>query len=208
LIAGTITATRRWREPGYALVLMVLAAGLITDAWVEVETTYSANLVLLPAVYILSGIGVMAIWQSLRVRRAESASRIVVAGLAILLAANLVSLRDRLFNDWKHDKQVAAGYHAGLGYLAAYLDRTPDDLPVSMCTARLNEPGEIGLSPRQILRLMLHREGLDIRHSDCRGGLVLINAGAPMRFAFAGLNDRETMPPELLDWLSGGESIG
>lgn len=207
LIAGTLAAARRWREPGYALLLMVLAAGLITDAWVEVGTTYSANLVLLPAVYILPGIGVMAIWRALRVRRAESASRIVAAGLAVILAANVVSLRDRLFNDWKHDRQVDAGYHAGLGYLAAYLDRTPDDLPVSMCAARLNEPGEIGLSPRQILRLMLHREDLDIRHSDCRGGLVLINAGAPMRFAFASLDDRDTMPPELLEWLGSGESI-
>jgi hypothetical protein len=112
-----------------------------------------------------------------------------------------------VFNDWPHRAQVQAGYHARLGYLAAYLDRTPDDLPVSFCAARLNEPLAMGLTPRQILRLMMHREDLDIRHSDCRGAIVLINGGAPMRFAFGNVDDRAQMPPELSDWLTDAQPI-
>jgi hypothetical protein len=207
LIAGLIAALRRWREPGYALILLTLAAGLLTDAWVGRDTDFSANPVLLPAVYILPGIGTLAIWRALRGRGVRNASQMVTAGLVVLLAVDAIALSHRLLNDWKHLDQIETSYHASLGYLAAYLDRTPDDLPVSFCAARLNEPQAVGLTPRQILRLMLHHENLDIRHSDCRGGLVLINAGAPMRLAFANLDDRSQMPPELADWISAGEPI-
>ncbi len=207
LIAGVIAALRRWREPGYLLILLVLMAGLLTDAWVGVDTSFSANLVSLPAIYILPGIGVMAIWDALRVREVRNAARLVTVGILVILAVNVVTLRDHLFNDWPHHDQIDAGYHARLGYLAAYLDHTADDLPVSFCAARLNEPLAVGLTPRQMLRLMMHRETLDIRHSDCRGGIVLINGGAPMRFAFANVDDRAQMPPELSDWLSDAQPI-
>ncbi|GIV80790.1 MAG: hypothetical protein KatS3mg051_0144 [Anaerolineae bacterium] len=53
-----------------------------------------------------------------------------------------------------------------------------------------------------MLGLMRHREAQEVRHADCRGGMVLIDAGAPMRFVFADPQDRQTMPPELADWLS------
>jgi hypothetical protein len=207
LIAGLVAALRRWREPGYTLILLTLAAGLLTDAWVGRGADFSANLVLLPAVYILPGIGALVIWRALRERSVENASRMVTAGLVVLLAIDVIALNHHLFDDWKHHDPIDAVYHASLGYLAAYLDRTPDDLPVSFCAARLNEPEAVGLTPRQILRLMLHHDDLDIRHSDCRGGLVLINAGAPIRLAFASLEDRSQMPPELADWLSEGETI-
>jgi hypothetical protein len=207
LIIGIAASLRRWREPGYALILLTLAAGLITDTWVGVEATFSANLVALPAVYILPGIGVMAIWRALRAWNTQNAGAWVGVGLTVLLIANAIALRDHLFHDWKQHDQIGAAYHADLGYLAVYLDRTPDDLPVSFCAARLDEPYAAGLTPRQVLGLMRHRDDLAVRHSDCRGGLVLINAGAPMRFAFASLKDRDEMPPELRDWLNAGESI-
>jgi 4-amino-4-deoxy-L-arabinose transferase-like glycosyltransferase len=207
LIVGVIVALRRWREPGYALILLVLAGGLLTDAWVGVSTTFSANLVLLPAIYILPGIGALAIWEALRDRSVQNATRLVAVGVLVLLAVDVIALRDRVFNDWPHRAEIQAGYHARLGYLAAYLDRTPDDLPVSFCAARLNEPLAVGLTPRQVLRLMMHRETLDIRHSDCRGGIVLINGGAPMRFAFGNVDDRAQMPPELSDWLTDAQPI-
>ncbi|MBI5957124.1 MAG: glycosyltransferase family 39 protein [Chloroflexi bacterium] len=207
LLIGTGRVIRCWREPRYALVLLVLLAGLITDAWVEPESTFSAHLVALPAVYLLPGIGAVELWRILRGRGVAQAWQPVTVILVLILIANLVATRDHLFNDWKHDPQTQTAYHARLGALAAYLDRTPDGLPVSMCAARLVEPDSAGLSPFQILPLMMHREGLQIRHSDCRGGLVLINAGAPMRFAFAQLNDRDEMPPELAEWLSDAVPI-
>ncbi|RPI97624.1 MAG: hypothetical protein EHM39_09200, partial [Chloroflexi bacterium] len=206
-LTGLVAAARRWREPGYALILLALAAGLITDTWVGVESTFSANMVLLPAVVILPGIGALAVVRALREREFENAGAIVAVGLGLILVANVLTLRNRLFDDWEHHPDLRAEYHANLGYLATYLDHTPDDLPVALCAARLNESLAVGLTPRQILGLMLHRDNLPLRHSDCRGGLVLINAGAPMRFAFADVRDSDQMPPELRDWIGGGVPI-
>ena len=206
-LIGLIEAGKRWREPRYALILLALIAGLLTDAWVGTDSTYSANLVALPAIFILIGIGTMVIWFALHARGVQSATRLIVLLMVAMLVANVVLVRIRLFDDWKHHNQVQDAYYANLGYLAAYLDRTPDDAPVSVCSARLNEPGTIGLTPRQMLKLMQHRDDLEVRHSDCWRGLVLIDAGAPMRFAFADVTDREMMPPELADWLLDAEPI-
>ena len=207
LALGAIESLRRWRQPRYALLLLVLGAGLLTDLWVGVEATFTANLVALPAVYILPGIGVIVLWRALRVRQADVAWQPVALLLVAALAANIVLVRERLFDDWRHDPEVAEAYHANLGNLAAYLDRTPDELPASLCAAYLNEPHTVGLSPRQILRVMMHRNDMPLRHSDCRAGLVFPNGGAPMRFIFMDVNDRLLMPPELTDWLVGSQPL-
>jgi 4-amino-4-deoxy-L-arabinose transferase-like glycosyltransferase len=206
LIAGLMVALRRWREPRYALILIALAAGLLMDSWVGTEATFSADLVALPAIYILPGIGAMALWRELRGRGIQNAWQPVTLIVAALLAANVIAIRYHLFNDWRRSPEITEAYHAHLGYLAAYLDSTPHDLPVSMCAARFSEPQDAGLSPRHVLDLMMHQK-VHIRHSDCRGGLVLIDAGAPMRFVFADIRDRAQMPPELAAWLSDATPI-
>jgi 4-amino-4-deoxy-L-arabinose transferase-like glycosyltransferase len=207
LLTGLVVALRRWREPRYALILIALATGLLMDSWVDTEATYSADFVALPAIYILPGIGVMALWRELRGRGIQQAWRLVTLILVALLVANVIAVWHHVFRSWKNNSQVAAAYHAPLGYLAAYLDRTPHGPPVSMCAVHFSQPEDTGLSPRQVLELMMHRQSMPIRHSDCRGGLVLINAGAPMRFAFADIRDRAQMPPELAAWLSDATPI-
>lgn len=201
LIMGLVEALRHWREPRYGLLLLTLAAGLLTDVWVGREPTFSAQLVALPALYCLPGIGTLVLWRALRGRGVSNAWQPVALLLVIMLAANGLLVRHRLFETWRSRPQVAAAYHSDVGRVAAYLDRSPEGLPVSLCAAGLREPNEIGLSTRQMLGLMRHREALNVRHSDCRSGLVFIDAGAPMRFIFVNPADRALMPPELADWL-------
>ena len=205
LLAGLVAAIRRWRDPRYALWLIVLAAGLLTDAWVGPEVTFSANLVALPAVFVLAGVGVMAFWRALRGRGVRRAWQPVALLVGVVLVINGGVTASRL-QDWKDRAEVQEAFHTRYARLAGYLDRAPDGPPVSVCMTRLNEAGPSGLSPRDILAQMMHRE-MPLRHSDCRAGLVLIDAGAPMRFAFADVRDRETMPPELADWLKDGQPI-
>ncbi len=204
---GTLEAARHWRDPRHALLLLLLGAGLLTDAWVEEKTTFSANLVALPAVYMLVGVGARALWERLRKRNPQVAWQATTLLVIFALGAEGGAWRKQVVEAWKNDPATAQAYHANLGRLAAYLDRTPDGLPVSFCAVGLKEAGDSGLSPRQMLRVMMHREGLPIRSSDCQSGLVLINAGAPMRFAFANAADRERMPPELQEWLADAEPI-
>lgn len=207
LIVGLAEALRRWREPRYALLVLTLGAGLLTDAWVGADTTFSANLVALPAVLILPGVGVAVIVRGLHARGAREVWGWAAAIAVVVIAGNLVAIRERFFDDWRHDPAVASAYHARWGYVAAYLDRTPDDLPVSLCAARLDEPGRSGLTLRQTLDALRHREDQPLRHADCRGGMVLIDAGAPMRFVFMDVEDRALMPPELAEWLVDGVPI-
>lgn len=206
LLIGLGEAIRRWREPRYALLIGLLAAGLLTDTWVHVEADFSANLVALPVVMILPGIGVLVVARALRQRGQPQANRLITVGIMLLLAINLVAVYVRLDN-WRDRTSTRADFHANLGYLANYLDRTSDGLPVAMCSVPLRDPNNIGLAPRQMLRLMLHHTRLPVRHFDCQHGIVLINAGAPMRFVFADVADHSQMPPELAAWITDAEPI-
>jgi len=96
--------------------------------------------------------------------------------------------------------------------LAAFLDRTQDDLTTSICTFNLKglSEGKLmsdRLSDPALLDLMTHRRDLDLRFSDCLTGLVLTRGGATQRFAFADSKAREVIPPPLKEWLNGGQTI-
>ena len=206
-LLGLFTAIRRWRQPRYVLVLLPLVFGLLTDAWVTPHANFSANLIVLPSIYMLVGVGSVALWVWLRARPFSAAWQPVATLLAIILVVNLVTLNDRLFHDWRHDAGVEVAYHASIGKLAAYLDRTPDDLPVSICSVPLRGENEVGVSERQMLGLMMHRSQSEIRFSDCRGGLVFINGGEPFRFAFTDIARRDEMPPSLQNWLADAQPV-
>lgn len=207
MVIGVVEGVRRWRDPRYALLLMVLAGGLLTDVWIDPEPTFSANLFALPAVMIFPAVGALVIARNLHARGTRAAWQPVGMLIALVLVVNVFVVRDRLFNDWRDDPKVHAAYHTQLARVAAYLDRDPDSLPVSFCTARLDMTGASGLTRRETLAAMMHRENLDMRHADCRGGIVLIDAGAPMRFVFGSERDRALMPPELLEWVASGEPV-
>lgn len=207
LIVGVAEGVRRWREPRYALLLLALIVGLLTDAWVDPEPTFSANLVALPAVFIFPGIGAAVFARTLRGRGWSSAWQPVTALLVVALVANVAITSYRLFRQWREHPDMAATYQTHLGAVAAYLDRAPEGPPVSMCTYPLRRANEVGLTARQTLNLMMHREDLTIRHSDCETGLVMINAGAPMRFIFGSERGQEVMRPELKAWLDQATPI-
>ena len=46
---------------------------MITDAWVGVDATFSANLVALPAIFLLTGVGLDVLRRALRVRGLQAA---------------------------------------------------------------------------------------------------------------------------------------
>ncbi len=208
LIVGVVRAVQRWREPRYALVLLSLLAGLATDVWIVPGPTFSANLVALPALYILPAIGVMVTWRALSVRRSRAQATRWVAALAVaLLLVNTVLTWNRVFSRWGAADSADVAYHADLGRIAAYLDRSSADSPAAICMIPLDMPNDIGLTQRQILPLMMHREDISLRSVDCRGGMVFVNAGMPMRFIFTDPTYRERMPPELAEWLEGAPEV-
>lgn len=206
-LVGLVHAVRRWREPRYALVLLALAAGMATDMWLHPEPTFSANLVALPALMILPAIGMLVLWHGLRLRNPTQTWRPVTALIVLILLANAALTARRVFASWADHPAVETAYHANLGRVAAYLDREAAGPPVAICAVPLREPNEVGLTKRQIVPLMMHREGVKVRYVDCRSGLVFINAGADMRVLFFDPEDRTAMPPELAEWFSAAEEV-
>lgn len=214
LVLGVVQAVRRWREPRYVLPLLALAAGVLTDAWVNVDTTFSANLVAMPAAFLLGGIGAMSLWHGLHSRRVGRAGQAVAVLVIAIVAANLYVTASRLFDGWSQRTDVGYAYHASIGHVAAYLDRTPDEPPVSVCGVHLRDRSLVGASSHDMLGYMMHRDDMDLRTSDCRSGLVFINGGQAMRFVFLNLPDfaayyarTDDVPPALAPWLHGDASL-
>ncbi len=199
LLVGLVRAARQWRDPRYALLLLALAAGLLTDTWAGTETNYSENLVALPAIVLLVALGVQAASEALHTRQPRYAGRTVAAGVVVLLAVNVIGVRERLFNDWRQDDTVAEAYHADIGRVARYLDRTADGPPVSLCAVDFQQPAVLDMTPRDMLDVMLHSESLELRYSDCETGLVFINGGAEMRFVFLQLPPCAAIRAQLVD---------
>jgi 4-amino-4-deoxy-L-arabinose transferase-like glycosyltransferase len=207
MVIGVLEGLRRWREPRYALLLLMLLAGLLTDAWIRPEPTFSANLVAWPSLFIFPGVGAAVLARELRGRGWSNAwTPVSVLMVIALVVAGAISSY-RLFRRWPEHPDTAAAYQSHLAAVAAYLDRTPDGPPVSICTYPMRGISEVGLTARQTLNLMMHREGLEIRHSDCETGLVFINAGAPMRFIYGSERGPEVMRPELKAWLDEATPI-
>lgn len=207
LIVGLAEAIRRWRDPRYALLGLALLFGLLADTWVQPDTTFSANLVAYPAILILPAVGARVLVQGLAARGVQGAWQPIASLFVVLLAINVIVVRERFYDDWAGEPAVKTAYNAELARVARYLDQYPDGLPVSFCTTRLNEPGPSGLTPRGALDAMLHHDDIEMRHSDCRAGIVLINAGAPMRYIFGSEADRDVMPPELREWFADADPI-
>lgn len=207
LVVGVITALRRWRQPRYALVLLPFLAGLATDAWMSPQPNFAANLVALPSTAMLIGVGTIAVWRWLRSTGRVQAWQPAALVLALLLAVNVLVLRERVFNDWPQTPEVKAAYQSNIGYLAAYFDRKADGPPVVMCSVPLRDPNRVGMTERQVLGVMMHREMSGMRFTDCRGALVFVNGGEPMRFAFADADYRALMPDALRSWLDDAAPI-
>ncbi|WP_162909560.1 glycosyltransferase family 39 protein [Aggregatilinea lenta] len=208
MLVGVVRSVQRWREPRYALLLLSLLAGLVTDIWIAPEPTFSANLAALPALYILPAIGVMVVWRALSVRgsRVQALRWATVLVLAAFVL-NAALTWDRVFAQWSDKDGADAVFHADLGRVAAYLDRSSSESPAAICMIPLDMPNDVGLTQRQILPLMMHREDIGLRSVDCRGGLVFTNAGATMRLVFPDPSYRELMPPELVEWLAGATEV-
>ena len=212
LMIGIVVAIRHWRAPNMAFSLIILGVGLIPGIWSRGEADFSRIILAIPPLMMLVGLGADSVRE--RIWKPGDRSRYwQQIGLTVIAtAAGVAIVSDSLFNQWATDGSVLSAYHGRLGALAAYLDRTYDDLTTSICTFKLHWMPDAKLLSDQVsdpvlLDLMTHRRDLDLRFSDCLTGLVLTRGGAVQRFAFADPKARDVMPPPLRDWLKNAQSI-
>ncbi|GIV80791.1 MAG: hypothetical protein KatS3mg051_0145 [Anaerolineae bacterium] len=100
------------RSPSRPVLLLALACGVLTDAWIGREVNFSEHLVALPAVFLLVGVGLQSLWQWLHGREVARAWQPVTALVAVIVLVNVWTVRARLFDDWRHDPAVRTAYHS------------------------------------------------------------------------------------------------
>ncbi len=209
LLIGLVVVVRRWRLPNMMLMLLTLVLGLLPAAWSRGAPDFSKMVVALPAIMALIGLGAAVAGRLLlHVKHLTQDRRAILLLLAVALASVLY-LGEALFRRWAYYGPVDEVYHGRLGRLAAYLDRTHDGLPTSICTfnLRTESNGSNSASDPALLGLMMHHPNADLRFSDCLTGLVLTRGGETQRFAYADIKGAKAIPPVFHEWLSHGQPV-
>lgn len=216
-LIGLIEAIRHFhRAPNYALLLLALGFGLLADAWTRGTLNFSHQLLALPAIMVLMGVGAAALVNVLRASLPRAtADRLIAFGVSAIAVATFIASNDLLFRVWANRSDVQSVYRARLGYLAAYLDRTYDGLSTSVCTFALDarsaaQNAEHRFAARPdplLLSWMLHRHDLELRYSNCLNALVLTRGGEVQRYAFAHPSARARLAEPLKAWLSNAANV-
>lgn len=205
VLIGVVTAVRRWREPHFGLILIMLLIGLLPDIWLKSEPDFSAMIILLPVLCILAGIGAYTAAVYVRYQQAYGGMKLV----GFVLIIGFIFTVWRVYQDylvaWPERQDVRAAYHADLAEMMIYLDGTSDPLPTLVCTSSLRESSTGGWSDPQIAEAMLHREDMNLRYADCRTAFVLINGGKPMQILLA--NPHELVGDAAQQWLNFAEIL-
>lgn len=229
MTVGLVIAGLRWRNPNYALVLILFGLSILPDIWLQGGPDYTALAFAGPLVYLLVGIGVVELLQILRTNTDPPArlawlKRPTILGtwpqplvrasmvlLAIIFVRYVLVSQQRVFEDWPARSDTQQAYQVNLGYIARYLDTRDDDVPVLICAdeiERANIPNfDEPLADQQLLEWMQHRGESNYRIADCNQSLILTDGGAPMEILFVDVADIATMPPPLRTWLNEAESI-
>jgi 4-amino-4-deoxy-L-arabinose transferase-like glycosyltransferase len=217
LIIGLVVAVRCRRSPNMFLMLLTLVIGLLPDAWTRGEPNFAHSVLALPALMALIGLGADAVVQRIAQAKYQFVplrDRRVFLATALIAIVSLLLVSQTIFQDWAKRPDVDMAFRGRLGRLAAYLDRTNDQLTTSICTLNLGNAYEASgtnnvSSPSDpaLLDLMMHRQDPNVRFSDCMTGFVLTQGGATQRIAYADMQAVRAMPPEIKDWLTRGELI-
>lgn len=229
LAVGIVISALRWRNPNYALLLILFVLGLLPDIWLQGGPDYNALAFIGPLVYLLMGIGVVELVRILR-DNAEPPERLAwlktrtflgtwpqpLVRLSLILLVAIFArygwmLYQRVFEDWPNRSDTQQAYQTNIGYAARYFDTRDNGNPVLICAnqiaradiADFSQP----LADQQILSWMQHRDNVKYRIADCNQDFILINAGATMDVLFLDVADIATMPPQLRTWLNNATPI-
>ncbi len=205
VLIGLLVALRYWRQPRFTLlllgVLLIVPVTLIRDS----SPNFLYYAALLPLLALLFGLGVTALYRSLR---DQTARRIMALGLTALIIFDLQWVVGDLFGGWSRLPATQTAYNARLGMLAHRLDVTVSDLPAVICTPVLHPPNAPPqLTSTQLIALMMHRADADLRYADCGTGLIFTQGGAREQLILPEANALESMPAYLAGWVADGQVL-
>jgi len=198
---GLVATIRYWRQPRFALLLIsvvfLLPLALITPN----SPDFKRFALILPLVALMFGAGIEALYASI----SRSGRTIFAIVLVALLAFNIQWTWRDLFGNWSTLPAIQPAYHARLGALARYLDRTTQTTPSIICTPELYPPNDaLHLVDAQIMVLMMHQVDAPLRYADCGSALVLADGGNEQQIIFLQPDGLERVNPYLAQWIDQG----
>ncbi len=198
---GLAVALRYWKQTRFALMLIAAIILFPLALIAPSSPDFTRFALILPVLALLFGAGVGALSASI----SRSGRLVLSIALVVLVAFNVVWTWNDLFVRWRALPDVQTAYHARLGSLAWYLDRTAKTTPSIICTPELYPPNDAPqLVDAQILALMMHQEDVSLRYADCGSALVLADGGNRQQIIFLEPDGLARVNPYLTEWVNQG----
>jgi 4-amino-4-deoxy-L-arabinose transferase-like glycosyltransferase len=177
LLIGLLVALKRWRQPEYAFVFGWFFFSLVPGMLSQPAPNYTRTLGVQTVLFATLGLAVSTLARRL-------SRRMVYAGLAIWLAANLIWTAHDYFTVWPSVDTVRFWHQSGLKAVADEVQADADTSPVVICLPdHLIDEREPWWYPAwRHMRFLLHRDEVNVRYYNCADTLVLPDGVA--RYAF------------------------
>lgn len=201
---GLGVGVRRFREPRYALPLLMLAMLLPVALLAPQSPNFLAYVVILPLLAIFFAVGAK--------RAAKHFPRKTWGGVAVLalLLANLLWSVQGLAR-WGQLDTVQAAYHARVYAIAQYLDETVSGTATVVCAPTLpTYPTWLASpdNPATLLPLMMaNPDAAQIRYADCGSGLIFTNGGEHQQLIVLAEGAISGFHPYIQAWVRRGDVI-
>ncbi|HUS94523.1 MAG TPA: phospholipid carrier-dependent glycosyltransferase [Patescibacteria group bacterium] len=167
-LLGLLLALWRWRQAGYAFLLIWFAFGILPSLITGPEANTTRNVGALPPTYVFPAIGFVFLAQ-LAIGRWGRPARVASAGVAILwLLLTLFMVGRDYFSIWAQSPDVRAAYQHTLTQGLGYLLENPVSKPQVVSSVY---PG--AAHDPSIARVLLPDGGNNLRWIDARYSLLL-----------------------------------
>jgi hypothetical protein len=208
-LAGVGIALARVRRPAYAFVLLWLLVSLLPGMLSQPAPNFYRIVAAQVVTFVFPGLAVVEGWRYLQRRWTGRWRAIVLSGAGVLLlVVPGVSSAQAYFETWPAVEGVRFFWQSGLAQATHYLDSTPDDSPLALCTMLTYEHDPWWRPAWQSMPYLLRRTDLEVRYYDCRTTLVL-PAGERVRYLFPDTDDPGALIPDEFqgEWLAGATPL-
>lgn len=202
LLIGLVTAIRYFRQPRFALLVMLLLFVLPIALLAPDSPNFIAFASALPLLALLFGLGVTTLYRSFP-PRTKFVANLMIAALVMFNVQWTV--RD-LFFAWRADAGVQVAYNSRLNALAHYLDVNAGSNETIVCQAAAGDSAT-ATDSTQTLLLMMHRQTAPLRYADCGAGLIFADGGTESHIVAPDPRTFATVNPFLARWYQAGDVL-
>lgn len=204
MLIGLGWSVFHWREPRYTLLLFTFAVLSPTFLFSVTAPNFDNYAAILPILALFFAIGI----HTLRNFAPKPLTYLITAGMIGLFAFNINWTATDLLK-WGDHPDVQTAHRSHIGQLAAYIDRTSDEIPTVICGWRAYQAPSIrDLTSAQLITVLLNRShNPNIRYADCYNAMILTQGGERQQVIIPSTHVLTNSHPTIQHWLEQGEFI-